>query len=99
MSEITELQIWTNFSSDLDQVPSFGPVSARLDAKLQFRKDFLTTMSFFLVGVSRSGGASQSLHNDCPELEICFSRAERDSRPGEAGLVVQGAAPDLELRD
>ena len=38
--------------------------------------------------------ASQSVQDGCPELEMCFSRAELDSRPGEARLVVQGATPD-----
>ncbi len=36
----TELQIWTNFRSDLHLVTSFGPVSARLDAIIQFRNDY-----------------------------------------------------------
>ncbi len=39
------------------------------------------------------------MQNGCPELEMCFSRAELDSRPGEARLVVQSATPDLDLRD
>ena len=33
------------------------------------------------------------------ELDMCFSRAELDSRPVEARLVVQSATPDLDLRD
>ncbi len=39
------------------------------------------------------------LQSGCPELEDCFSRAELNSRPGEARLVVQSATPDLDLRD
>ena len=53
----------------------------------------------FLVGVSRSGVALQSVQNGCPELEMCFSRAELDSRPGEVRLVAQNATPHLDLRD
>ncbi len=51
------------------------------------------------MGLSRSGVALQSVQNGCPELEMCFSRAELDSRPGEARLVVQSATPDLALED
>ena len=54
------------------------------------------TMSF-LVAVCRSGVTLQSVQNGCPELEMSFSRAELDSRPGEARLVVQSATPDLDL--
>ncbi len=32
-------------------------------------------------------------------MDMCLSRAELDSRPGEAILVVQSATPDLDLRD
>ncbi len=39
------------------------------------------------------------MQNGCPELDIGFSRAELDSRLGEATLVVQSATPDLDLRD
>ena len=39
------------------------------------------------------------LQSGCPELEDCFSRAELNSRPGEARLVVQSATPDMHLRD
>ncbi len=53
----------------------------------------------FIVVVSRSGVALHSVQNGCPELDMCFSRAELDSRPGEARLVVQSATPDLDLGD
>ena len=53
----------------------------------------------FLLGVYRSGVPLQSVHNGRPELEMCFSCAELDSRPGEAKLVVQSATPDLDLQD
>ncbi len=88
-----------NFSSDLDLVSNFSAVSARLNAKFQFRKDFLTVPWVFLVVVCRSGVASQSVQNGFSELDMCFSSAELDLRPGEARLVVQSATPDLDLRD
>ncbi len=53
----------------------------------------------FLVGFSRSGVALRSVQNDCPKLEMCFSRADVGSRPGKARLVVQSATSDLDLRD
>ena len=49
--------------------------------------------------VFRSAVALQSGQNGCPELDICFSRAELDSRPGAARLVVPSATPALDLRD
>ena len=41
----------SKFSSDVDLLSTFGPVSASLDAKFTFRKDFLTTMSYFSWGI------------------------------------------------
>ena len=67
-------------------------------AKFQLWNDYGKKV-IFLVVVSRSGVALQSVQNGCPKLEMCFSPAELDSRPGEARLVVQSATPDLDLRD
>ncbi len=43
--------------------------------------------------------ALQSVQDGCSELNMCFSCAELDSRPGEARLGVQSATPDLDLRE
>ena len=36
------------------------------------------------------------MQNGCPELKMCFSGAELDSRPEEARSVVQSATLDLD---
>ncbi len=96
---IWKVKMWKNFSPSLDLVSIFGSMSARLAAELQFPIYFLIlffsfTSWVFSVELSRSGVAQ----NGFTKLEMCFSRAELNSRLREVQSAIARLNESLDTR-